>query len=126
MSLTTFNKQSNQLIVNNNVVQDSCTEIYGKNNKFLIKDCNNGHVDQEFIHSLFSQLSSDRKMHDRLKEDFGVIDDIDEIDSKHLIKLDPLQIGFENINKYTLKKIKSKKNNTKKIKRKKAIKKKKR
>ena len=118
MSLTTFNKQSNQLIVNNNLVQDSCTEIYGNNNRFLVKDCNNDPVDQEFIHALFSQLTSSRKMINRLKEDFEVTDDLDNLDSKDLIKLEPLKIGFEDIKNKTTKRRKSKKSNNKKSKKK--------
>jgi len=116
MSLTTFNKQSNQLIVNNNVVQDSCTEIYGNNDQFLIKDCNNEPPDQEFIHALFAQLTSSRKMVDRLKEDFDIKDNLDNLDSKELIKLMPLKIGFEDIKNKTIKRKKYKKNNTKKSK----------
>ena len=118
MSLTTFNKQSNQLFVNNNLVQNSCTEIYGNNDQFIVKDCNNDPVDQEFIHALFAQLTSSRKMLNRLKEDFGLTDDLDNLDYKDIIKFGPLKIGFDDIKSKTIKRRKSKKNNSKKSKKK--------
>ena len=62
--------------------------------------------DKEFIHAVFAQLASSRKLGDRLKSDFDLDDSLEDL-NESFVKLEPLKIGFDN-KKYLSKK-KSKK-----------------
>lgn len=94
MSVTTFGKKTSQLIVDNQLVENSCTEMLGNNDGVIIKTCNNP-VDNEFIHAIFAQLASSRKMSDRLKEDFDINESLEDLKKDNMVKIEPIKIGFE-------------------------------
>ena len=119
MSIKTFGKQSSQLFINNNLVDNNCKEIYGNGSELLIKNCDYS-PDQNFINIIFAQLPSRRKMSDRLQSDFGLINDIDDIDNfddstiVDYINLEPFYIDFKNYKKRKTKKKRKIKNKTNK------------
>jgi hypothetical protein len=93
MTFKTFSKESNKIVVNDNIVTDDCKEVYRDQNGIIIKDCSGDDSNDEFIHSIFAQLTSSRKMTNRLLEDFG-IDYLDNMDDAYDDKIKPLMIDY--------------------------------
>ena len=112
MSITTFGKKTNQLIIDNKLVENSCTEMIGNNNEFIIKNCDYP-LDNEFVHAIFAQLASNRKLVDRLKEDFDIDDSLEDLKEGNIVEIEPITIGFETKKKLLSKKKSKKKNNNK-------------
>lgn len=116
MTFKTFSKESNKILVNDNIISDDCKEVYRDENGIIIKDCSSDYSTDEFIHSIFAQLTSSRKMTNRLLEDFG-IDYLDNMDDAYDYKIKPLMIDYNEKKSEKTKKSKKKRDNkSKKVK----------